>query len=213
MINIYTLETAGFAPAFHGMRNPKDSWKYSDSETAEDMAFHIGEVDRKLSSRLQEAGPEHCKHLRMIMVWADITAPRYWWTEFDTYRIGVEKVSCSTMHRLMSRPIEEADFAYEEKYGSVLQKIIGFLNEMMIRFHNENDQTKKKRFWRVIIQTLPQSYLQRRTVMMSYAALRNIYRQRKGHKLEEWQWFRTWVEGLPESWLITDEGDEEDDPD
>ena len=139
------------------------------------------------------------------MVWADIIAPRYWWTEFDTYRIGVEKVSCSTMHRLTARPIRESDFSDDCADSFILHNLVDFMNEMMKKYHDEKDPDLKKQYWRTIIQTLPQSYLQRRTVMMSYAALRNIYRQRKGHKLSEWQEFRKWVEEeLPCSWMITD---------
>ena len=97
-LNIITLEVAGIGPAIHAMRNPMDSWAKSDT-----VQGKVGEKDKELSEKLSRAGTEHCKHLRMIMVWADITAPRYWWNEFDTYRAGVEKVSCSTMHKIMSR--------------------------------------------------------------------------------------------------------------
>ena len=202
MIRIYTLGTAGIAPALHAMRNPKDSWELSDTVMT-DHGVVVGDNDTVLSLKLQKAGTEHHKHLRMIMVWADIIAPRYWWTEFDTYRIGVEKISCSTMHRLTARPIRESDFSDDCADSFILHNLVDFMNEMMKKYHDEKDPDLKKQYWRTIIQTLPQSYLQRRTVMMSYAALRNIYRQRKGHKLEEWQQFRKWVEEeLPCSWMI-----------
>lgn len=218
---IETLEVAGFRPALHGMRNPMDSWAKSDTayavgvfRTLDDDGIHvhtdvvhdmrIGGVDMDLSQRLQAAGPEHCKHLRQIMVWADITAPRYWWTEFDTYRVGVEKNSCSTMHRLMSRELTMDDFEIDDKASFGPQVIVQYLNDTMREYKEEDDQAEKKAIWRHIIQNLPQSYLQKRTVMMSYAALRNIYRQREGHKLKEWEQFRDWVRGLPESWMITE---------
>ena len=213
-MNIETIEVAGFRPALHGMRNPMNSWDKSDTvwHTTEEhypnepfhttIDFMTGKNDVDLSMRLQKAGPEHCKHLRMIMVWADITAPRYWWQEFDTYRIGVEKVSCSTMHKLMSRPLTLDDFEHDSTVVGSLDKIIEEINAEM-ELYKKTEQGKLL-IWRGIIQTLPQSYLQKRTVMMSYAALRNIYRQREGHKLHEWAEFREWVESLPESWMITE---------
>ena len=222
-MKIETLEISGFRPALHGMRDPMDSWGKGDtvyalgtlrtfdkdglhvhSDVVEDM--QVGDADRDLSSRLQAAGPEHCKHLRMIMAYADITAPRYWWTEMDTYRAGVEKVSCSTMHKLMARPLTIDDFEIDDKDDVGTKTMVDCLNGMMTVYKEIIDKDEKKKIWRKIIQHLPQSYLQKRTVMFSYAALRNIYRQRKGHKLSEWQTFREWVESLPESWMIT-EGD------
>lgn len=211
-MEITTLEVAGFESALHGMRNPKDSWDKNDSyyverELEDGTVFHeffTGPADRGLSVRLQDAGPEHCKHLRMVMVWADITAPRYWWTEADTYRAGVEKVSCSTMHKLMSRPLTTDDFETDGKFSAALVSCVYEINMRMNQYREEKDPDIQKAIWREIIQLLPQSYLQRRTVMLSYAALRNIYRQRKGHKLREWQAFREWCESLPESWMITE---------
>ena len=211
-MKIETLEVSGFYPALHGMRNPMDSWAKSDTtwHTTEEMypdePFHTtidfltGDADHDLSMRLQSAGPEHCKHLRMIMAYADITAPRYWWNEFDTYRAGVEKVSCSTMHKLMARPLTIDDFEHESIEIGVLEKVIDGINADMEQY--KKAETGKLLIWRGIIQMLPQSYLQKRTVMMSYAALRNIYRQREGHKLREWKQFREWVETLPENWMI-----------
>ena len=211
-MNIETLQVAGIAPALHAMRNPLDSWEKSDSSVMElstpgepsDKVFCVGPADMKLSIRLQDSGPEHCKHLRMVMIWADITAPRYWWTEADTYRAGVEKVSCSTMHKLMSRPLTTDDFETDGKFSTALVTAVYEINMRMNQYREEKDQDIQKAIWREIIQLLPQSYLQKRTVMFSYAALRNIYQQRKGHKLKEWQTFREWCEGLPESWMITE---------
>ena len=203
-MQIKTLEVAGIAPAIHGMRNPMDSWDKSDT-----IPGLIGKNDKTLSMKLASAGTEHAKHLRMVMVWADITAPRYWWQEFDTYRAGVEKVSCSTMHKLMARPLTINDFALDAVPAQLLAKVVEELNEQMEEYKNEHNEFARKTIWRGIIQQLPQGYLQKRTVMMSYAALRNMYRQRKGHKLREWHEFRGWCESLPESWMITDEHTEE----
>lgn len=208
-MKIQTLETAGIPSALHAMRNPMDSWDKTDSTFTScpymsKTDFAVGKADKELSMKLQHAGPEHCKHLRMVMVWANITAPRYWWTEFDTYRIGVEKVSCSTMHKLMSRELTMDDFAFDDKENGVAKAIVDSLNTMMFIYKDLVDPDSKKEVWRLIIQCLPQAYIQKRTVMMSYAALRNIYHQREGHKLKEWQAFREWVESLPESWMITE---------
>ena len=202
-------EVQGFSQAMIAMRNPMDSWGKSDSdwdfdEPCEFSAgrYTIGEKDRELSTKLQNNGPEHCKHLRMIYVWADITAPRYWWNEFDTYRLGVEKVSCSTMHKLMARPLTENDFEHDCINGLFLKHIIESLNNSMEVYHACKDPDRQQEIWRGIIQSLPQSYLQKRTVCMSYAALRNIVRQRQGHKLIEWAHFINWAKTLPESWMI-----------
>ena len=199
----------GFSQAILAMRNPMNSWEKSDSEwdfgeICEFSAgkYTIGEKDKELSIRLQKAGPEHCKHLRMIYVWADITAPRYWWNEFDTYRQGVEKVSCSTMHKLMARPLEKSDFEHDCVNDLYIQHVVDSLNGSMEVYHACKDEDRKKEIWRGIIQCLPQSYLQKRTVCMSYAALRNIVRQRQGHKLYEWEIFINWCKSLPESWMI-----------
>ena len=220
-MKITTIEVAGLMPAIRAMRNPYDSWGKSDSSwvlkgtnvphEASHLVFDykIGSADRELSTKLAKAGPEHCKHLRMIMVWADITAPRYWWTEADTYRAGVEKVSCSTMHRLTARDLTADDF--EEDPDAVgngwMSKVIDALNGYLKNYRlcrEKGDTDEAKRWWRALVRQLPQSYLQKRTVMFSYAALRNIYRQRRGHRLAEWKVFLDWVESLPESWMITD---------
>lgn len=207
-MDITTLSTYGFSDAIWAMRNPMDSWAKSDSFYSPteniDMAYHIGTKDKDLSLRLQKAGPEHCKHLRMIFVYADITAMRAWWNEFDTYRNGVEKISCSTMHKLMARHLTLNDFEYSEGNKDMLESIIAAINARMDNWKSlvdVNDEMAKD-VWREVIELLPQSYKQKRTVMMSYAALRNIVRQRKGHKLKEWRQFIEWAESLPESWMI-----------
>ena len=206
-MNIETKEISGVFPAIRGMRNPMDSWDKSDSrwlyhDDDSKLKYEIGETDKDLSIRLQQAGPEHCKHLRMIFVWADITAPRYWWNEYDTYRAGVEKVSCSTMHKLMARPLTEDDFEHDSVNNDFLNYVIESLNTSMEAWRFEHDPETKKEIWRSIIQALPQSYLQKRTVCMSYAAIRNIVKQREGHKLIEWKQFIDWAHTLDNSWMI-----------
>lgn len=210
-MNIETLHVAGFEPAIHAMRNPMNSWPKSDSEWLEfeegQPGYSIGPNDMDLSMRLQKSGPEHCKHLRMIHVWADITAPRYWEIEMDTYRQGVEKVSCSTMHKLMARPLTIDDFEHESEVELALESVVRAINGRMISYKTAKetgDEELAKEIWRSIIQLLPQSYLQKRTYMFSYAALRNIVRQREGHKLKEWKTFIEWARALPYSWMIFD---------
>lgn len=205
-MEIRTLGDAGTEIAIHAMRNPMDSWGKSDSRYLLKngmIEFAVGDNDRALSVRLQKAGAEHCKHLRMIVVWANIVAPRFWWNEFDTYRNGVEKVSCSTMHRMTARPLTLDDFEVAQD-SAQLETVISYINFLIDDYKTLDDAEMKRIAWDKIIQILPQSYLQKRTVMMSYAALRNIYRQREGHKLKQWQVFREWVESLPESWMITE---------
>ena len=133
------------------------------------------------------------------MVWVDITAPRYWWVEADTYRNGVEKISCSTMHKLTSREITIDDFEYDDNDGSrkAAQSSAVFVEMLRQDYLSTDDPDEKKEAWRTLIQNLPQSYLQKRTVMFSYAALRNIVRQRANHKLNEWHKFIDWVHTLP----------------
>lgn len=204
-------EPQGFDQAIYAMRNPMNSWGKSDSEWDFDEfcefnsgKYIIGEKDKELSLKLQKAGPEHCKHLRMIFVWVDITAPRYWWNEFDTYRLGVEKVSCSTMHKLTARPLEKSDFEHDCINDLYLESVIKTINDSMMAYYLCKDINHKKEIWRGIIQALPQSYLQKRTVCISYGALRNIIRQRESHKLIEWEYFIKWVKGLSNSWMITE---------
>lgn len=196
-MNIMTIEVAGIGSALHAMRNPMNSWNFGDSRPG-----HVGMKDRELSNKLVTAGDEHGKHIRMCMVWADMTFPLYWWKQFDTYRIGIEKVSTSTMHKLMARPLEAEDFQIDVPDEN-FHKVIMDLNWRMEMYKLTADPEEKRRIWRYIVQMLPECYLQKRTVMMSYAALRNIYRQRKGHKLMEWEYFLAWIESLPESWMIT----------
>lgn len=200
MIDIKTLEVAGIRSAIYAMRNPYDSWDKSDSCQAT-----IGEKDKELSEKLSKAGTEHCKHLRMCIVWADISAPLYWWKEFDTYRTGVEKLSCSTMHTITKKPFSAEMFT--STVGSATIAALELTREAYIQAKENGNDEMAHEFWRRIIENLPSGFIQRRTVMMSYAALRQICKQRKGHKLAEWEAFRRWAFSLPEAWMIG--GDEE----
>lgn len=208
-MNIRTLRVNGFGPAFIAMRDPLDSWERSDSTWEINQegntvteTFILGEEDRKLSLKLQKAGPEHCKHLRQIQVWAEIKGPRNWLIEMDTYRYGVEKVSCSTMHTLMRRPLTEDDFEHDCINHEYMQFMLDSINTSMEAWRFEKDPEYKKQIWRSVIEALPQSYLQKRHYMFSYAALRNIVRQREGHKLYEWAKFNEWARTLPYPELI-----------
>lgn len=197
-MTIRTLDVSGFMPALIAMRAPMNSWDRSDSSPPD----LIGEKDKELSLKLQNAGPEHCKHLRMIQVWAEISAPREWLIQMDTYRYGVEKVSCSTMHKLTARPLTEDDFEHDAMNDKYLHYMLDSINGSMTAYQLETDPEQKKEIWRGIIEALPQSYIQKRYYMFSYAALRNIVRQREGHKLKEWETFIDWCRTLPHSWMI-----------
>lgn len=227
-MKIETLEVTGFRTALHGMRNPWDSWDRSDTEYVMGTEKHfatdgrliyklddvaemcVGKADAELSKKLQDAGPEHSKHLRMIYASADIAAPRYWWAEASTYRVGVNTISCSTMHTLMRRPLTPDDFEPcngddGEYVGAKVIEVMSYINRLMEDYQQENDPVVKRKLWELVIQILPQSFLQKRTVQFSYAALRGIYRQRENHRLKkQWDLFREWVRGLPESWMITE---------
>lgn len=213
MIRIENVDVHGVARAIYSARNAMNSWDKSDSRFETDT---MGENDLKLAKQLVKAGTDHSKFMRMITVTCDITAPRYWWTEFDTYKVGTVRNSCSTMHTIHKKEFTLDDFSHEHliseetqtenerlvelPYTYALEAIISFLNgarEMYI-------ETKDKKYWWQIIQLLPSSYNQRSTVQLNYAVLRNIYHARKGHKLDEWKIFCKWIEEeLPYSELIT----------
>lgn len=183
---------------------------YDGTEIETDDGFSIGENDLDLMNRLAGAGTDHSKYLRMIVVYADVVAPLYFWKEADTYRIGVEKNSCSTMHKIHEKEFTMDDFSHEHLGSSateVLNKVIENLN-----VHRWNyNELKDKSFWWQMVQLLPSSYNQRRTVMLSYQALRNIYHARKNHKLDEWREFCRWIETLPYAEIITGEEKKYDD--
>ena len=200
MIKIENTEVFGFEAAIRGARNPMNSWARSDSgfETTAsgEKVYHLGENDKDLMTRLVKAGNEHRKFMRQIMIWTDITAPLYWWKEYDTYKVGTVANSCSTMHKLTYKPFERDDFSHDhlsETGLEALDALIVTLNKLRDRYLENKD----KQDWWDMIQLLPSSYNQRRTVSLNYENALSIYRQRRGHKLDEWHVFRHWVEGLP----------------
>ena len=221
MIKIENVEVTGWEHAIRGMRNPMNSWDKSDTKwvdyksnidafidmDVDNMSIKVvGENDFDLMKKLTKAGTDHRKFMRMIVMYVDVTAPLYWWKEFDTYKVGTVRNSCSTMHKITDKEFTLDDFSYEHmSYDmvDVLNKIIEALN---IR-RDDFLETKQKTFWWDIIQILPSSYNQRATVMLNYEVLRNIYHARKNHKLDEWRAFCKWIESLPYSELITG-GDE-----
>lgn len=207
MIQIENTEVMGWEAALRGMRNPKNSWGNSDSILSTDQYPWIGKNDYKLAKRLADAGPVHGKYLRMITVYADITAPLYWWKEYDSYKVGTVANSCSTMHRIHTKEFTPDDFSHEHITDAhvyqLLLDIIESLNEHRKWYNIENDPIIKKHHWWQMIQLLPSSYNQRRTVMLNYSVLANMYHSRKDHKLDEWHTFCHWVESLPYCELIT----------
>ena len=231
MIKIENTEIVGWEAAIRGMRNPLNSWEKSDSKwysigipTSNSAAINdkylsqkycIGENDLDLMKRLRNAGTDHRKFMRMITVYVDITAPLYWWKEFDTYKVGTVANSCSTMHKIHAKEFTLDDFSHEHllihanTYNgyvpySILESVIGALNE----FRDLYLETKNKAYWWQLIQLLPSSYNQRRTVMLNYEVLANIYKSRRNHKLDEWHVFCEWIENLPYAELITDKVEE-----
>lgn len=212
MIKIENTEVFGWEAAIRGMRNPKNSWDKSDSEVKEiygiGYKFVIGENDLKLMHNLGRAGAVHGKYLRMINVTCDITAPLYWWKEFDTYKVGTVANSCSTMHKIHAKEFTLDDFSHEhlnEETKIMLENVINYLNISRdcynsikrTRLMSQEDITLKKSYWWQMIQLLPSSYNQKRTVQMNYEVLRGMYEYRKNHKLDEWVEFCIWIETLP----------------
>ena len=200
MIKLENTQTFGWEAAIRGMRNPKNSWSKADSGMVEKdgtTMFAIGENDMKLMKTLAGAGTDHGKFLRMINVTVDITAPLYWWKEFDTYKVGTVANSCSTMHKIHAKEFTLDDFSHEHLelnfYRVCLEQVIHCLNVAREEFLKSND----KAFWWQMIQLLPSSYNQKRTVQLNYAVLLNMYHARKNHKLDEWHDFCDWVEDLP----------------
>lgn len=237
MLKIENIEVMGWEAAIRGMRNPKNSWEKSDSGfgcgndneyfcdncsssfhcTSLKKTYNIGPNDLDLMTRLRNAGTDHRKFMRMITVYLDITAPLYWWKEFDTYKVGTVANSCSTMHKIADKEFTEGDFSFEHILdevtnancyyyrdndwdgGDVADLLIGILDHYRKLYLETND----KKYWWQLIQLLPSSYNQKRTVMLNYEVLANIYKSRKNHKLDEWHTFCNWIEGLPYSELIT----------
>lgn len=204
MLKIEKTDVLGWEAAVRGMRNPMNSWDKSDSEF-QPCAFgnpaKIGENDHKLMVQLAKAGSDHRKYLRMIVVYVDITAPLYWWKEFDTYKVGTVANSCSTMHKIHAKEFTLDDFSREHLLtGSMFQlhRTVDLLNEA----REEYLKTKDKVYWWQMIQLLPTSYNQKRTVMLNYEVLVNMYHSRRNHKLDEWHTFCDWIESLPYAELI-----------
>lgn len=180
MLRVENVKVSGWEAAIRGMRNPMNSWEKSDSDSVS-----VGPNDMLLMRRLFVAGPEHRKYLRMVHISMDITAPLYWWKEFDTYKVGTTANSCSTMHKLTSKPFELDDFSIEhltKESVTWMKNVVIFLNYWRECFLKD----KNKEFWWQMIQLLPSSYLQRRTVDFDYEVALQIIRQREGHKLDEW---------------------------
>ena len=208
MIKVENIETWGFEHAIRGMRNPMNSWDKSDTvRWALDLDPEIGPNDLDLMRRLYNAGSEHRKYLRQIFVSMDITAPLYWWKEFDTYKVGTVANSCSTMHKIHAKPFELSDFSHEhmnEKSLYVLEIIVAYLNGVRNAFL----ETKDKTYWWQLIQLLPSSYNQRRTVTMSYENIMTMINQRSYHKLDEWRFFVDILRNLPYVTEIRGENDD-----
>ena len=189
--NVYNFEGA-----FRGMRAPMNSWDKSDSIFTNDVT-KIGENDLQLAQRLIQAGAEHAKFMRQIFITVDITAPIYWWKEMDTYKVGTVANSTSTMHKLTSRPITEEDFTFDDDWDLDFNLGKKYIVSVCESLRKKYINTKDKRYWRALIQLLPESYNQTRTWTANYAILRNIYFQRKNHKLIEWHQFCDWIKSLP----------------
>ena len=228
MIKIKKTDVYGFESAIRGMRNSWNSWDKSDSDynswgtsNGHTDLYVIGENDLALMKKLSKAGTDHSKYLRMINVTCDITAPLYWWKEFSTYKVGTVANSCSTMHTIADKEFTLDDFSCEHlddifrlvlpinEYGteevivthkSWLKHTIFVLNCIRAKYL----ETQDKHWWWQIIQLLPSSYNQKRTVQLNYQVLKSMYHSRKNHRLDEWHTFCEWVEGLPYSELITE---------
>lgn len=191
-----------------GMRNPMNSWAMSDSgvkawEAADgydEEYFALGDADHDLMMRLAKGGPVHGKYRRMIPVFLTINAPLYWWKEFDTYKVGTVANSCSTMHKIQANELTLDDFSLDHvRLCESGKQYFYELEKLRVRYN----ETKDKKYWYALIQLLPSSYNQKRTVMLNYEVLHNIYHSRKNHKLDEWHTFCDWIEQLPYSEIIT----------
>lgn len=196
MINLERTNVMNLENAMRGARNPYNSWNRMDSEYDEDGNYCLGPNDLDLAKRLRKAGSDHRKFIRQIFVSVDITAPIYWWKEYDTYKVATVANSTSTMHKIHSKPFELDDFSHDhltEGSLKVLEMMIGELEKIRLKYVDE----KKKEDWYDLIQLLPSSYNQMRTCTLNYETLVNIYYARRNHKLEEWHTFCRWIESLP----------------
>lgn len=240
MIRIENTEVFGWEAAIRGMRNPMNSWDKSDSYfdgedyilgendhyslMVQNLEYYIGDDDLNLMKKLAAAGTDHSKYRRMVIVYADITAPLYWWKEYDTYKVGTVANSCSTMHKIHEKEFTKEDFSIENlmdldinplKERQEAPCMHDFAQCMKWTIHELNLArklylaTKDKKYWWQMIQLLPSSYNQRRTVMLNYEVLANQYTSRNSHKLDEWHDYCEWIEGLPYSEIITLKEDKE----
>lgn len=223
MLKIENVEVYGWKAAIRGMRNPMNSWARSDSGHVDagngrDSVFCIGEDDFDLMKRLAEGGSTHAKYRRMITVTLDIVAPLYWWKEFDTYKVGTVANSCSTMHKVHAKEFTLDDFSCEDLLCEMVDvdcfsgtdcncasplDALDLTIEVMNHYREMYNATKDKRYWKQMIQLLPTSYNQRRTVLLNYEVLAAIYPDRRKHKLDEWHTVCDWIESLPFSEIIT----------
>lgn len=247
MLKISNFEVMGWEHAIRGMRNPMNSWEKSDSCTQgyvwcnefcghpvsgcdKESGLYLGPNDLNLMKRLRNAGTDHRKFMRMIVIYVDLTAPLYWWKEFDTYKVGTVANSCSTMHKISAKEFTLEDFSCEhllqssptqlELYSAMscapardgkpqwtpmmhLLSTIAALNHYRQMYHDAKDSDEAKKYWWQMIQLLPSSYNQKRTVMLNYEVLANIHKSRRNHKLDEWHTFCDWIEELPYSEIIT----------
>lgn len=238
MIKIENADVLGWEAAIRGMRNPLNSWDKSDSDNSCPMSydnggcdccdycsinFQVGPNDKDLMKRLRNAGTDHRKFMRMITVYVDITAPLYWWKEFDTYKVGTVANSCSTMHKIATKEFTLDDFSHEhllrdnsvtvhyvENDFRILNNTQWFMLtvDLLNSMREAYLETKNKKYWWQMIQLLPSSYNQKRTVMLNYEVLANMYKSRKNHRLDEWRELCEWTRGLPYSELITGEFEE-----
>ncbi len=222
MIKIENFEIMGWDHVIRGMRNPMNSWDKSDSgickggddgigcnnctdcgcDHSYDHSWQLGKADHELMMKLAKAGSVHGKFRRMITVYMDITAPLYWWKEFDTYKVGTVANSCSTMHKIHAKEFTLGDFSHEHLRPASV-KILSMVIKCMNDYREKFLKDKEKYNWRQMIQFLPSSYNQKRTVMLNYEVLSNIYQYRREHKLDEWREFCHCIEQLPYSEIIT----------
>lgn len=196
MIKIEKARVMNLEGAIRGARNPMNSWNRSDSRYDSDGSYILGENDLGLAIRLCRAGSDHRKFIRQILVSVDITAPLYWWKEFDTYKVATVANSTSTMHKIHSKPFEADDFSNDHMSDAALDALdtlMEFLEQQRLKFV----ETKDKSYWYDIIQLLPESYNQKRTITMNYENLLNMYYARKNHKLDEWHTYCDWILSLP----------------
>ena len=204
MIKFENTEVVGWEAAIRGMRNPMNSWEKSDSGYNDLDEYKMGANDLDLMKRLSAAGTDHRKFMRMMPVYVRITAPFYWWKEFDTYKVGTVANSCSTMHKIQAKEFTVDDFSTEHLISdsnAMMKTTCDLLNQ----YREKYLKTKDKKYWWQMIQLLPSSYNQTRNVMLNYEVLANIYKSRKDHKLDEWRDFCSWIKSLPYSELIIGE--------